>query len=396
MFASLIPVKHPRINFAVIYTDPVRKEKSGRKKRIVKHFVHRSDAEAYQKEINKNMPVAGVAGLALDAPARADFFAARQILDAAGFSQSLVDVARDFVARHPSRKDASLALDEALLEEFLAHKRDVEKAKERTVGNLKTRVNAWIKFAGLSTISDITHEACLALRVRKGLCPDKPVSATTRKNDMNAVSSFLTWLVDEKKVMKEHPMRGTKRPRADDAKRVVWTAAQARAWMDAAAVYREGRFVPALVSLLMGGLRPSEQTESRFVLTGKPALRAEGGKLRGRANRTVPLGKAAVAWLKACPPREDGTFPELSVKGRAALERLSGLTWVPDAPRHTFISARMAIVQHEGQVAREAGTSVEIVFKHYHRVLTRAQAVAVLGILPEAAKKMRDAKALAA
>ncbi|WP_043586894.1 tyrosine-type recombinase/integrase [Geminisphaera colitermitum] len=376
MFAVLRPIKHPRVNWTVSYTDPVRIEKSGRKKRIVKYFVEKEDALDYQKTVNKGVVMGGVAGLSLDAPARADFFAARQALDAAGVTLSLTEVAQDFIARHPARQQAAVALDEALLKEFIDHKQRVEGARDRTAGNLKSRVGAWFKREGLATVSDLTHEACLALRSRMG------VSATTRKNDMNAVSSFLTWLVSEKKLLKVHPMKGTKRPRADETNRVVWTAGEAKAWFVAAARYRKGRFVPALVALLMGGLRPSEQEHSRFVLTGKPALRAQGGKLRGRADRTVPLGEAAVAWLKRFSPAQDGTFHPLSVKGRAALERLSGQTWTQDAPRHTFISARFAIVQHEGKVAREAGTSVDIIFRHYHRVLTRPQALSVLGFRP--------------
>lgn len=374
MFSRLYPIKHPRVNFAVAYTDPMKREKSGRAKRVVKTFVLKSDAEEYQKTLNKNVAVSGVTGLSLDTQSRADFFAARQILDLAGVNLSLADVARAWLKANPSRTEGALLLA-PLLVEFIDDKRNVENCKSRTLDSLEDRLTAWFRDSALLTVADLTREACLALRSRPG------AGSTTRKNDMNAASSFLSWL-HERGTIPVHPMRGLRRPAASEAKRIVWTPPEARAWLAAAAAYRKGRFVPAIVSLLMGGLRPSEQTESRFVLDGEPVLRAEGGKLRGRANRVVPLCAAAVAWLAIYPPRADGTFPPLSVKGRNALKKATGQPWAQDAPRHTFISARAAIVQHEGQVAREAGTSVDIIHRHYHRTLSLKIAEEIMGLMP--------------
>jgi hypothetical protein len=384
MFARLYPIRHPRVNFAVSYTDPTKREATGRAKRVVKTFVLKSDAEKYQATINKNLPVAGVRGLALDDHARADFFAARQTLDLAGVNLSLADVARAWLAANPTRIEGRLLLD-ALLVEFIDHKAHVENCKPRTIRSLEDRLRAWFRDEGLLTVADLTRDACLALRSRKG------PSATTRKNDMNAASSFLSWL-HECGTIPVHPLRGLRRPTADEAKRIVWTVAEARAWFNAAAAYREGRFVPSLVSLFFGGLRPGEQGESRFVLDGEPVLRAEGGKLRGRANRTVPLCAAAVHWLAVYPPRHDGRFPPLTVKAREALKKAAGLPWAQDAARHTFISARAAIIQHEGQVAREAGTSIEIIHRHYHRTLSREVAESLMGLLPATKRNGRTIK----
>ena len=387
MFSRLYPIKHPRVNFAVAYTDPTKRETSGRAKRVVKTFVLKTDAEEYQKTLNKNVAVAGVTGLSLDTQSRADFFAARQILDMAGVNLSLADVARAWLNANPSKTEGALLLPPLLIE-FIDHKRTVENCKSRTLDSLEDRLSAWFRDEALITVADLTREKCLALRSRKTARKGskKAPGPTTRKNDMNAASSFLSWL-HERGTIPVHPLRGLRRPVASDALRIVWSVPEARAWLDAAAIYRKGRFVPAMVSLLMGGLRPSEQTESRFVLDGDPVLRAEGGKLRGRANRVVPLCAAACAWLAIYPPDKKGFFPPLSVKGRTALKKATGLDWAQDAPRHTFISARAAIVQHEGQVAREAGTSIEIIHRHYHRTLSLDIAEAIMGLMPPKKRK---------
>jgi integrase len=374
MLARLYPIKHPRVHFAVAYTNPTQREKSGRAKRIVKTFVTKADAEEYQKTINKNMPVVGVRGLALDDAARADFHAARAALELAGVNLSLADVVRAWLSANPTRVQKELELD-ALLEQFIDHKRDVENCKERTTASLKSRLRAWFRDEAMLTVADLTREKCLTLRSRKG------PSATTRKNDMNAASSFLSWL-HECEIIPIHPLRGLRRPTADETKRVIWTVEEARAWFEAAARYRGGRFVPALVSLFFCGLRPSEQKESRFLLGKKPELRAEGGKLRGRANRSVPLCPAALAWLKAYPAQKDGGFEPITVSARNQLKKATGMPWAQDAARHTFISARAAIVKHEGEVAREAGTSVDIIHRHYHRLIAESTAKKLLGLQP--------------
>ena len=374
MQARLYPIKHPRVNFAVAYLDPTRREKSGRAKRVVKTFVTRSDAEDHLRSVNKNLPVVGVRGLALDDAARSDFHAARSALDLAGVNLSIADVVRAWLNANPTRTQGALDLD-PLLEQFIDHKRDVENCKERTTASLQSRLRAWFRDEALLTVADLTREKCLALRSRKG------PSATTRKNDMNAASSFLSWL-HECEIIPVHPLRGLRRPTADETTRVIWTLDEARAWFAAAERYRQGRYVPALVALYFGGLRPGEQQESRFLFGKTPELRAEGGKLRGRANRTVPLVPAAIAWLKKYPPKKTGQFEPITVTARNRLKKATGMEWAQDAARHTFISARAAIVKHEGEVAREAGTSVDIIHRHYHRLISESTAKALLSLQP--------------
>lgn len=64
----------------------------------------------------------------------------------------------------------------------------------------------------------------------------------------------------------------------------------------------------------------------------------------------------------------------LSRSQRAAIISAAGLTWRPDICRHTFISNRLQIVKNDGQVAREGGTSEEVIYRHYHELVEPADA----------------------
>jgi integrase len=120
-----------------------------------------------------------------------------------------------------------------------------------------------------------------------------------------------------------------------------------------------------------------------------PCIRAEGGKLRGRANRTVPLAANVVEWLTRYPPGERGSLPYLSKRAwqtlrLLAVKKLKGrpLKWVADIARHTFISYRLVVEPDEAVVAREAGNSPDEIYASYHHLKMPAQSAAFWGIRP--------------
>jgi len=91
--------------------------------------------------------------------------------------------------------------------------------------------------------------------------------------------------------------------------------------------------------------------------------RIEGGKLRGRANRPVPLLPVAVAWLRAAGS-PDHVRP-LTRVAREKLCELASVTWKHDICRHTFISHHLEMLKNNGEVAREAGTSEDIILRRW-------------------------------
>ena len=57
--------------------------------------------------------------------------------------------------------------------------------------------------------------------------------------------------------------------------------------------------------------------------------------------------------------------------------------WEPDILRHTWMSARLAEVKNEAQVALEAGTSVDMIHAHYLSLTSAAEARALAALRPE-------------
>ena len=356
----------------VSYSDPLRREKSGRAKRIIKWFADQDAAKIYAREINLRLAASGTEGVAFNAALRADAVGARQILDVAGHDLTLTELARAYTARVAPSRAARLPIAQAI-EDFLEHKRRAENRTPRAVDNLSTRIYRWVEAAAIALVGDITREQIEPLRSRSGVSPQ------TRKNDMNAVSSFCSWLTDQR-LLEHHPLRGLSRPTVPRRSPPILTVDEcarllAEAWKESP------QAMAALAVLIFTGARPSELAETRLFYGRSPAARIEGGKLRGRANRLVPLSATAVAWLKAAG--SPAQVKELYREQRERIAAAAEVTWHGDICRHTYISYRLEISKDTAAVAREAGTSETVIFRHYHRLVTPAQAKAWAGLRPK-------------
>lgn len=64
--------------------------------------------------------------------------------------------------------------------------------------------------------------------------------------------------------------------------------------------------------------------------------------------------------------------------------------WGHNALRHSFCSYRLADVKSAAQVSLEAGTSPQMVFRHYRELVTEKAAKAWFAITPESTKALRE------
>jgi hypothetical protein len=373
--AKLYHTKRPDTPFLVVYRDPLRREKSGRAKRVTKWFgpAKLKDAERYRDELNERLLIEGAAGVAFDGLVRADAIAARRHLDMRGhLSVSLLHVAQRYTEQVVSGSSESLRIQEQL-EHFLIEREQVDGVRPRTIGNLRTRCEAWIEREKLVRIGEITRDTAEKLRGRGG------VGAQTRRNDMNAVSSFCSWLV-EKRRLDQNPFLKLRRPKIHRATPAVWTVEELARLLAFGRVWREGHCLASLAVLNFVGARPSELTATRLFYGRHPVARIEGGKLRGRANRTVPLLPVALAWLKLAGAPV--TVTDVHRYDRKQIKARTGLRWVGDICRHTFISSQLALVEDDARVARAAGTSEDIIHRHYHSLRSKAEARAWAALRP--------------
>jgi integrase len=352
----------------------LRREASGRSKRITKWFANRADAEAYQTETNAGLVRAGTEGFSFNAIIRSDAIAARQTLDAAGHTEvNLLQLARAY-STHNRGAHAGLSPVAPALDEFLQEKEIVEGCAPRTVRTLRNRLRAWLKANQIGTLGELTREHMETMRARPG------VGAQTRRNDMAAVSVFCTWLLDKGR-LDHHPLKGLRRPKLPQANKATFTAEECGKLLEAARQYLAGRWLGSLAVLLFTGCRPSELAQTRLIY-GRPTLaRIEGGKLRGRANRTVRLMPAAVAWLELVGKPE--TVLPLHTRARRTIAQNAGLKWQTDVTRHTYISHRLAAVRDDALVAAEAGTSQAMIHRHYHSLKMPADARKFAALTPK-------------
>ena len=203
MGARIQAIQHPRYSHMVVAVDPARREKSGRAHRHTYYFTSLREAQKKLKEIGGVIDAVGVQGLTWTPEAKRDAFEARALLDAADFANlPLAEVVARWL-RTQGAGPASRQLVTPLLDACLDAKSRREGLSQSARDNIEVRVGAWLDREIIVTLGDITRERCLALADREG------VAASTRKNDMNAVSSFLTWLVQEA-YLPSHPLQGMK------------------------------------------------------------------------------------------------------------------------------------------------------------------------------------------
>lgn len=390
MLPKLYRTNHASAPWMVVYSDPTALNRHGKPKRTRFQFARQADATAKHKELLEATHLGGVIGLSFDARARSEWQASRMALDVAGHVHvSLIEVARDWLRNHVGAANAGMPLDR-LLADFLQAK-ERENTEARTRLNLKQRIERWLIDEKLLYLSDIHDRSVLALKQRPGVGPQ------TRVNDMAAVSSFCTYLVDDRKLLPTHPLKGISRPVIDPRTPRTLTPDQARAFLEAARELGEGRMLRYVILCLFAGLRPSEGAavlpENVVIERGGGFVRVMRGKRRGH-RRQVPLSVGFRAWWKVAPQspaplqdanRDRNLFDRIREQAGLIPLRYSkerGRLWQQDICRHTWISMRLAETQDEAAVALEAGTSKEMIHKHYLQWLTPKQAQTIGALRP--------------
>lgn len=391
MFPKLYKTNQVSAPWLVVYSDPTSRAANGRPVRVRFRFAQKADAEAKLRELHGGIHIGGVVGLVFDTSARLDWQAARRILDVAGYAgTSLVEVAREWTRGHVRAAHGDLPVAD-LLEEFL-HFQSRLGREVRTRANLGQRVSAWLNRERIATLADITDARIRALKLRDH------VSAQTLRNDMAAVSSFLSYLARERNLIPANPLKGVTKPTVDGRIPRTLTPDQAAALMAAAQSCGGGRLLRYFTLCLFAGLRPGEAAAmdpSHVVLArGQRFCRVLKGKRRGH-RRQVPLSAAFAAWWKAADPSHPLPLFDW-IRDRPlfdAIRRVAGLIpadpgrsrarlWQSDICRHTWISVRLVETQNEAQVALEAGTSIRMIHGHYLEWLTKQQARAIAAIRP--------------
>lgn len=111
-------------------------------------------------------------------------------------------------------------------------------------------------------------------------------------------------------------------------------------------------------------------------------------KAKTATRRIVPISDNLSRWLPIAPRNgahiwrhsKDGFFKAM----RRAADNAK-VRWKQNALRHSFISYRLAEIQDVNRVALEAGTSPQMIFRHYRELATPEQARTWFATVPAAA-----------
>jgi integrase len=111
-------------------------------------------------------------------------------------------------------------------------------------------------------------------------------------------------------------------------------------------------------------------------------------KAKTAARRIVPVADNLAKWLAIAPRNGERVWPHSKdrfFKAMIRAARKAGMTWKHNALRHSFISYRLAEIQDVNRVALEAGTSPQMIFRHYRELATPEQARTWFAVAPETA-----------
>ena len=131
---------------------------------------------------------------------------------------------------------------------------------------------------------------------------------------------------------------------------------------------------------MFAGVRPSEICRMTWadIDWERQELHVGRQKVRTAGHRIVPLLprlSAILSGKKRKPSKP--LFPfghSWAAHEVVKIAKAAGVKWIPDGPRHSFVSYRLAIVGDIARVSEETGTSAATLRKHYRRPVSQRRA----------------------
>jgi integrase len=114
------------------------------------------------------------------------------------------------------------------------------------------------------------------------------------------------------------------------------------------------------------------------------------GKAKTGSRRLIPVSENLATWLRVAVRNGNGRLWPVTAneyyEGQRTAASLADLAWKANAPRHSFISYRLAKTKDIAALALEAGNSPRMIFAHYRELCTESEAADWFGIVPATAE----------
>jgi integrase len=137
-----------------------------------------------------------------------------------------------------------------------------------------------------------------------------------------------------------------------------------------------------------GGLRLQEalRLDWKDVWTIPDHIEISSAKAKTRSRRLVEINPTLAAWLKPHSKKKECAVTsktlDMATWDLIQLRKSQKVPSRKNGFRHGFLSAHFAIHQNEGQTAAIAGTSPQMLFKHYRGKMTKAEAEKWFAVKP--------------
>ncbi len=246
-----------------------------------------------------------------------------------------------------------------------------------TIRDLKTRLNRF-KADFQTPVSTVTTPLLSEWLDRTGGGP------VVRRNTLVLLGTFFRWCGERGYIdPSRNPASGIKRPKIiRDTEPSTYSPEQLQTLLD----HASPAFRPLVALMAFTGLRPAEALRLRWdqVRWNEGVILVEGRGAKTRTRRLVPILEPLASWIPN--PKSEGPIWSLSSvswhRERTSLIQASGVKWLQDGLRHSWISCRVGMVEDVGKVALEAGNSADVIFKNYRALKTKVQAEAWFAVRP--------------
>lgn len=366
----------------------------GKRKR--QKFFQKNDADAFLKD-----KLVEVANLGTKIAATLDDGVKRQAFSAMETLKPFGKSIEDAVAHYRSylQATAKSALISDLVVQFEQSK-EAEEKSDRYLSDLHVRLRPFVTRFGAKYASEITPKDL------QGWLAEMQVGNVTRNHYRRIASAFFAWCW-RMGYVSENPVLKVTRSKQKPGKICIYTAAEMRAILRAAATWEPERIKPegpqgrnclefahetkdVLANIVLcgfAGLRQSEFERLSWeqVKLDRGFIDLSASITKTAARRLVKIKPALAAWLRHLGPHTTGLIVQKNFCNRLSAFRAQLKTpWKPNALRHSFASYLMEETQHPGEVSLQLGhRDAGVVFAHYRELVTANDTKAFWALTPE-------------
>ena len=198
-------------------------------------------------------------------------------------------------------------------------------------------------------------------------------SPKTRRNRQVDLSTLFNFAI-KRGWVSDNPVAAMERIEADDPPVSIWTPEQYRTLLNSARE-KQPRSVPFIAMQLFGGLRRSEARQVVPADVNGTVITVNAKSAKKRQRRLIDINPTLKAWMDLggdLPPSRD----------MSEIGHLVSCEWPRNVLRHGFISYHLAAHRNAPETALQAGTSPDMVFRHYRELVTREAAEEFWRIMP--------------